>query len=137
MSMNITITHDDKEYTGILATIDSTHLGWEDHGIWTAMMQCSWESAGIGVGGWALDKPVKDTKEHVTREGTAFGMDQVITICNTVGVNTWEKLKGSSVVVLFPKDDRGSRAVGIAGVHNSKVLIFQEHCDAWKVRDLS
>ena len=68
--MKIEINQGDKEYSGIIATIGSTSLGWEDHGIWTAMLQCSWDSGGIGVGGWVLDKPVKDALDRTYREGT-------------------------------------------------------------------
>ena len=133
--MSIVIGHNSKNYSGVMAKIDSTTLGQEDHGIWTAMLACSWESGGISVGGYALDNPVKDENEHVHRFGSAFGMDQVIAICETVGVSAWEKLKGASVIVLFPENDTwGSRAVGIAGVHNSKTLIFADHCDSWKAR---
>lgn len=118
----VTVEHFGVEYTGELATIKSTMLGYEDHGVFSAYLECEWAGAGVSVGGYFLD-----TVTDVGRVGTAFGLDQIIQILRTVGVGKWEALKGHPLIVLFAD----GRAVGIAGTTNDKVLIFQEHADKW------
>ena len=114
------IEHEGKTYSGELAVIKSTTLGYEDHGILTSFLHCEWEGGGISAGGYRLDKR--------GRIGTAFGTDQILRIIETVGVMSWEKLSGRSIIVLFATESNlGSQAVGIAGVHNDKVLVFADH----------
>jgi hypothetical protein len=133
----ITVEHDGKTYSGQLARIDSTSFGSQDHGIVSAWLHCSWKSGGIGVGGFCLDTPKpKDQRAagDYTRLGTAYGLDHLMQIMATVGVETWEKLPGQQVIVLFEdgRDGWGSTSVGIAGVLNDKVLILKQHADSWR-----
>lgn len=132
---HILIEHNGKKYTGHIATIESTSLGYESHGILTAMLHCKWRSGGVGVGGFFLDQPKNKDARDYTRVGTAYGLDHIIRIIETVGVDCWEDLKGSSVLVLFEGENvsgLGSMSRGIAGLHNDKVLILQEHADEWR-----
>jgi hypothetical protein len=133
----ITIEHNGKTYSGQIATIKSTTLGMEDHGIVTAYLNCEWSGAGIGVGGMCLDAPVKDENgKFLRREGTAYGLDHLMALVNTVGAPTWEKLTGRQVIILFEgKSLWGSTASGIAGLTNDKVLILKEHAESWLARD--
>lgn len=134
----IAVEHNDIIYVAELVTIKSTFLGIEDHGIMTAQLNCEWPGSGISTGGYSLDGPVKDDKDHVHRFGTAFGMDHIMQIMAVVGVSQWEKLAGRNVLVLFAPDKSGGPAVGIASItHEDRVLIYQEHCDAWKDRKSS
>jgi hypothetical protein len=144
VSRSIRVTaHDGVIYAGQLAKIDKTELGWEDHGILSAMLFCSWDGAGIGVGGFCLDQPVpRDEATAVgelfglRRRGTAYGLDHLMRIIETVGVTSWEALTGASVIVLFPEgnDGPGSRAVGLAGVHNDRTLVLAQHAELWRQR---
>ena len=132
MNRTITVEHNGKTYSGQLAKIDSTRLGYEDHGILTANVYCSWSGGGVGVGGYCLDQPKDRDARDYTRVGTAYGLDQIIRILETVGVDRWEKLPGSQVIVLFEgRSMLGSVSKGIAGVLNDEVLILKEHADAW------
>lgn len=73
------------------AIIESTCLGLEDHGIFSAYLHLKYDGSGQSFGGYALDQFVKATRE---REGTAYGMEFIRRILATVGVESWEELKG-------------------------------------------
>jgi hypothetical protein len=133
MTRTIAVEHGGKTYSGQIARIDSTSLGWEDHGILTANLHCTWPGGGISVGGFCLDEST-GTPDWA-RRGTAYGLDHVMRLMETVGVTAWEKLPGEQVIVLFDaepgRSTLGSRSVGIAGLFNESVLVLQEHADAW------
>ncbi len=131
----ITVEHNGTAYYGHLARIDSTSLGWEDHGILTAYLHCSWPGGGVGVGGFCLDSPkgraARDAGDY-GRKGTAYGLDHLMRLMETVGVERWEKLPGQQVIVLFEeKNSLGLSSKGIAGALNDKVLILAEHAAEW------
>ena len=135
MGKIVTIDHNGKVYSGEIAVIKSSSLGIEDHGILTAMIDCRWDGGGIGVGGYRLDKGgcAPDYKS----EGSAYGLDQIMQIMDVVGVNKWEALKDKQVIVLFDKSSGwGSPAVGIANLLNDKVLIFEDHAQTWRDREV-
>ncbi len=75
--------------------IESTMLGWEDHGMLTAWLTVTWPGGGQGFGGYALDEPIQIGGKFSHRQGSDFGMRFVESIIKTVGVESWEKLKGS------------------------------------------
>lgn len=129
----ITITHNDIDYNGEVATIKSTTFGWEDHGILTAYLQCEWPGNGIGVGGFGLDETTGSPDYN--RVGTGYGLDHLMKIMETVGVHKWEDLPGKSVIILFAESGSvwGSTAKGIAHITDEKrVLILAEHAENWK-----
>jgi hypothetical protein len=129
----IRIEHDGATYDGQIMTIQATHLGYgNDHGIMSADLTCVYPGGGIGVGGYCLDKSTG--APDYERVGTAYGLDHLIRIIETVGANSWEKLRGQAVIVLFEegRGGWGGRSVGIAGLTNDKVLILQAHADHWR-----
>jgi len=131
---SISVPHNGKTYSGRIAKIESTSLGFQDHGILTAMLHCSWSGGGIGVGGYCLDQPKDKGGRDYSRTGTAYGLDHIIRIIETVGVDSWEKLTGKDVIVLFDGDSGlGRMSVGIAGLLNDKVLILKEHAESWQL----
>ena len=132
--MKIAIEHEGKKYSGHIATIDSTNLQVEDHGIFTAMLHTSWKGGGVGVGGFCLDSPEKDEDgKHLGRIGTAYGADHIMRLIETVGAPSWEALQGKQVIVLFEGENAwGSVSVGIAGITNEKIFILKDHAAAWK-----
>ena len=81
------------------ATIESTMLGYEDHGIFTCMIYLNFGGSRQGFGGYALDEPIKIQGKFSHREGTKYGMRFMQSIINTVGVSSWEKLVGQNVRV--------------------------------------
>jgi hypothetical protein len=127
------IEHNGKTYTGQIATIKSTQLTTEDHGIFTAWLMCEWPGGGVGVGGYSLDTPI-ETPDAKFRVGTDFGMDQIMRIIETVGVSSWERVAGSKVIVLTEGTSSGwgSQAAGIAHLSEDRVLILGDHVKSWK-----
>jgi hypothetical protein len=67
------------------AKIESTMLGFEDHGIFTCFLQLDYGGGGQGFGGYTL--------------GGKYGSDFIKAILETVGVNEWEKLPGKHIRV--------------------------------------
>ena len=74
------------------AKITSTHLGTEDHGIFTCYLTIEWPGAGCSFGGYALDQYDASTKARI---GTAYGMEFIRLAMAAVGVSRWEKLPGT------------------------------------------
>jgi hypothetical protein len=133
--VNIEIEHNGSTYSGQIMTIKSTSLGYEDHGILTAWLHCESErGSGVGVGGYSLDTAEKDDDgKFLRRVGTQYGLDHLIAIMRTVGVESWEKLTGAQVVVLSSgRGGWGSQSVGIAGLQNNQVMILKEHAEQWR-----
>lgn len=136
MTRSITIEHEGETYSGQVMRIKSTMLGQEDHGIWSFMLYCEAPGSGIGVGGFCLDTPVKVDGKHSHREGTAYGLDLLMRVCETAGVYSWEKLPGLDIIVLYEGEQRGgfwgSTSVGFAHVTDEKkVLILKKHHEKW------
>ena len=79
------------------ARINSTMLGIEDHGIFTAWLTLSGEGWGQGFGGYALDSYDAVLGRRIDSNG--YGLEFVRGVMRAVGVDSWEKLKGSLVRV--------------------------------------
>ena len=134
MNRTITVQHNGSTYYAKVARIESTMIGTQDHGILTAFLHCEGDGWGVGVGGFALDQYDKAAEKRIT---TAYGLDHIVQIMTTVGVDTWEKIPGREVLVLFDSEHSwGSKAVGLAHISDeSKVLILKEHVAEWKARE--
>lgn len=95
------------------ALIESTMLGWEDHGILTCWLTLDYSGAGQGFGGWGLDEPKFENDNRngkfLGRFGTNFGMQFVASIMKAVGAESWEKLKGMHCRVDIGEDGRIAR----------------------------
>lgn len=132
MSRTITIEHNGQTYYGHLAKIDSTAITHADHGVLTAWLHTSWSGSGVGVGGYCLDQPKDRDGRDYSRVGTAYGLDYLIRVMETVGVEKWEDLPGQQVIVLFAEQNSiGLSSKGIAGVLNDKVFIPSEHAESF------
>lgn len=74
------------------AKIESTMLGMEDHGILTCFLTVVYDkSCHQGFGGYTLDRFDKAMDRRI---GTAYGMEFISRIMQTIGVEKWEDLKG-------------------------------------------
>jgi len=82
------------------AKIGKTHLGYEDHGIFTFYLMLDYGNSGQGAGGYALDAYV----EKKGRIGTKKGMDLIITILKLFEIDTWEELPGTYIKVKATHD---------------------------------
>jgi hypothetical protein len=78
------------------AKIDRTFLGIEDHGIFTFILYLDYGGSGQGYGTHALDNFDKKLEARV---GTAFGCEFIMQVLQTVGVYSWEELKGKHIRV--------------------------------------
>lgn len=133
MATTVTVEHDGITYQGQIGTIRSTRLGYEDHGILTANIDIAFPGGGIGVGGYCLDSPAEKGNSRAGRRGTAYGLDHIIRILETVGADRWESLPGRQVIVLFADTaGLGGRSVGIASTTTDKVFVLQAHADQWR-----
>lgn len=78
------------------AKITGTMLGYENHGIMTCVLWLDCGGVGQKFGGYALDSVDNETK---IRSGTKYGMDFIVAILETLGMEKWEDLKGTNIRV--------------------------------------
>lgn len=125
MTREITLNYGGQHYRAEIMTVESTKLGYEDHGIFTAILHLRGTGITTSAGGYFFSER---RGEHQT--GTAYGMSQIMAIAETVGVRTWEEVKGQKVLALY----QGSAAncVGIAHLtDDEKVLDFEQWSRDW------
>ena len=123
MSIAITVSHNGTDYPAEVATIESTSLGTEDHGFFTAQVSFSGSGWGQGLPGRAL-------ATEKFRDSTGYGIEHVWSIIRTVGCGDWEHLKGSRCLVLRAPQGYGF-IVGLADVTGERVIVFEEHHADW------
>jgi hypothetical protein len=99
-----------------IAKIESTTLGVEDHGIFTAFLNVTYGGAGQGVGGYCLDRYDKEAKKRV---GTAYGCEFIARLIRACGVDSWEKVKGRTIFVLHENNEHG-KVIGIENLPTEK-----------------
>ena len=78
------------------AVIQSTSLGYEDHGILTALIHVSGDGWGRGFGGYALDQWDETKKRRI---GIAYGIEFIARVLKVLEVDSLEKLVGIHVRV--------------------------------------
>lgn len=127
-----TIENDGVVYPAEVMRIVGTELGYQDHGIFHAMLTCEGDTSGVGVGGYRLDTP--NPEPGGSSVGSAYGMDFLLHVVRTAGVSTWESLVGTLVYVLLDQDTQ-SRAVGIANLTTGKVFDMAEHAAMWREKE--
>jgi hypothetical protein len=108
------------------AQINKTHLGAEDHGIFTFYIDLKLDSGwSQSIGGYALD----DVKNYpltnqTKRVGSAAGMDLIMKIIRTIGISKWEDLPKQYIRVY-------SHDGGIESIYNlmddTKHVNIREH----------
>lgn len=97
------------------ARIESTMLGYEDHGIMTCYIHLNQQGCGQGFGGYGLDGPWNDRlKERMPNKLCGFWVKRIL---ETVGVSKWEDLNGKFVRV--EGDDFGE-ITGIGHITDEK-----------------
>lgn len=81
-------------------------LGIEDHGIMTFSLMMEWGGSGQGFGGYALDGRGGEI-------GHAKSILAIRKILETIGVDSWEKVKGQLVRIKKDSEYNGSiKAIG-------------------------
>lgn len=84
--------------------IESTHLGYEGHGIFTAYIQIRLNGGTQSFGGWTLQSK------------TCFGSEFLVATIDAVGVEKWEDLRGKNLRV----DVRGGTIKRIGNILEEK-----------------
>lgn len=97
------------------AKIVSVMLGYEDHGILTCFLMLEKAGSSQGFGGYRLDAPKDAT--------SVLGSFWIKRILDTVGVRTWEELKGAHIRVIG--EDYGD-IVGIGHITEERFFFPQE-----------
>lgn len=82
------------------ATISSTMLGIEDHGIMTAFIHLDYGGSGQGFGGYGFDSLKVPGDYNSGRIGSVFGCEFIRRVLDVVGVEKWEDLKGKHIRVV-------------------------------------
>jgi len=119
-------------YDGVPAVIQETFLGLNDHGIFDAWLHLAGQGWGQGFGGYALDQWDAGLNRRI---GTGFGLDWVGEILRTLGVESWEKVKGQEVIALYSEGDSwGGQIKGFAHTLEDRAMIVREFIDFWKER---
>jgi hypothetical protein len=106
-----------------IAKVESTFLGYEDHGILTAYIQLSGGSWGQSAGGLMFSwRPRGGEGEQFSEAGMAF-VSGVLRAC---GVDTWEKVKGRTVFAL--REQRFDKIIGLRPLptENGSEFLFSE-----------
>jgi len=104
------------------ATITSTMLGKEDHGIFTFVLHLDYGGSGQGAGTYALSYGGYDEKEKFV----PYMGELLWRIMDTVGVRTWEDLRGEHIRV---KADH-CKVHAIGNFLRDKWLDFEEFFNA-------
>lgn len=116
MTRAIQVEHNGVTYDAQVATIESTMLGFEDHGMFTGMLRFKGESWGQGAPAYILNESCGS---------------YVRTVLETLGLNEWEELKGTRCLVL--RERRYDAIMGIAHLTaEDSVMIFADWLNAWR-----
>lgn len=84
------------------ATIKSTMLGFEDHGIMTAMIYVDFDDSSIGFGGYSLGGTSTDSF--------------IKGVMKAIGVEIWEKLEGKHCRVRFNSAEFHAKPIAIGHI---------------------
>lgn len=87
--------------------VKETFLGREDHGMFIFCLTLDYGPATQGFGLFQLDAW---NEQRGRREGTRFGMESIIGVLETLGVESWEDLCGTPVRARL--EDGIIRAIG-------------------------
>lgn len=111
MQRKTTIEIGGEEYEAVFGKIAKAHLGWEDHGIFTAYLTFEGPS-------WGQGEPA--------RAWSAFHLKIYLdTVMKTLGVRDWSEVSGQEVFVLR----KGGIVVGFAHRTEQKYMLFQQVAD--------
>ena len=110
------------------ARIYGTFLGITDQGHMTFFVFLEWSFSSQGLGGYVIDKYLKDSKE---REGWKLAIPAIRKILETVGVEKWEDLKGKLVRIKVAELG-SSRPPVIGNILEDKWFDLKEFVEAHK-----
>lgn len=103
------------------AIIESTFLGYEDHGILTFVIGLKGDCFSVGFGNVALDQWSEKEGRRVAQPKS---MDCIAKILEVVGVDRWEDLKGKHVRIA--SNGLGSTITRIGNIIENKWLDLEQ-----------
>jgi hypothetical protein len=102
-----------------IAKVRSTFLGYEDHGIFTGILDLDYGGSGQGAGTLCLDYNDRDSERHV--ETTPGGVHRWVTGClRAFGVDQWEKIPGRTCIAII----EGGMVRGLKPLPTEKGEVF-------------
>lgn len=143
------VRHAGVDYSAHIATIKSTSLTYEDHGILTMYSVLEWPGGGVSFGGYGLDEPTfepptADGKrgKFIGRKPTAYGLDFILQVMKVAGVDTYERIAGQRVLALFDYKANGStwgaQVQGLAHIDDKdRIFLPKEHVKLWVPESLT
>lgn len=93
--MNENERKEEKPMTVENAKITNVSITMADHGCLTFWLTLEGSGWGCGFGGYCIGKGYRGAKEFSAKHG--WGLEAMMRIMDTVGVETWENLKGKYV----------------------------------------
>jgi len=118
------VTVEGVDYYAQPCTIESTSLGFNDRGMFDCWLHVKGAGWGVGIGGYCLDSYNSEKKE---REPHIAMPTLVTAILRTVGVSTWEELRGKRIHVLRSNPSAwGSTSQGIASADLDRALVYAD-----------
>lgn len=98
-----------------IAKITKTHLGFEDHGAFTVAITANY---GDGVFGGI---------PHMVL-GQEHGISFIKKFIRSAGVESWEELRGRTIMVIYEKDEWSGSPIGIKNLPTEpgETFIFKE-----------
>lgn len=102
-------TADGKFYQRV-GKVTETFLGIEDHGVFTAFVHVDYGGSRQGIGGHSL--AAEDPKTHKLKH-KADASVFITGVLRAAGVDSWERLRGRVVYVLFDSPEASATPVGL------------------------
>lgn len=93
-----------------IAKIRKTFLGYEDHGMLTAILDVDYGSSSQGVGLYCIDAYDEETKERKPTIECGRWVQGILRAC---GVDSWEKVQGRTIIVMLDGDGWNAKPIGI------------------------
>ena len=117
-TLTSSLTYGNHTYVAETMRVHRTHLGPEDHGIFTAMisMESLEGSTGQGI------SPISLNNE--------YAYPYIQALLDVFRVGRWEDILDSEIIVL--RERPYDLIVGLASKDIKKVLIFEQHYEEWK-----
>lgn len=126
MNRTITIEVGGRTFRGEVATIESTMLGYEDHGI----LGLASSTMGQSAGSYFLDDRLSPNHDNGPEpHGSAAGIDYIQRVLRVVGADSWEQLRGMRVIAL--RTQEFGVIDGLANVDDDRTFVFQDWADEW------
>lgn len=111
----------ESEFEKVIAKIESTHLGYEDHGIFSLNVSFDFGHSAQGTGHYSVCSSESDQPDD------AVGIRLVRAIVDACGVSQWEQLKGRTVYVLKEEGWSGMvRGIEPLPTEKGKRVIFKD-----------